>query len=230
MQTADKPGQKRIEVTLAKLGVTIYDGTTVLAYVNHGRWVADCACNGGELVAPDEMMLCGSCGARNTVTLMNTHVRDNLRETAPFLATAGSQLFVSTAANTLTARSFAGNGITTQQTTASTSFTDLASTGPTVTVTTGTNAIVIVNCEMSNATAGQEALADFAITGASARSASSATAITAVSSAADERYRIGVTQLFTTGVSAGSNTFQMKYRVTGGTGTFLNRRLVILPL
>ncbi len=45
----------------------IHDGASIDAYVNHGRWVADCACNGAELVAPDQQMLCGSCGARNTV-------------------------------------------------------------------------------------------------------------------------------------------------------------------
>ena len=78
MRTADKPTLKRIEVTLAKAGVDIYDGTTVLAYINHGRWVADCACNGGELVAPDETMLCGSCGARNTVKFPGLKTRKKI--------------------------------------------------------------------------------------------------------------------------------------------------------
>ena len=44
------------------------DGGVVYAYVNHDRWVADCACKGAELVDPDEpVMLCGSCGASSTV-------------------------------------------------------------------------------------------------------------------------------------------------------------------
>ncbi len=68
MQTANKQTQNRTERVLTQNGVTAYDGTAVLAYVNHGRWVADCACNGGELVAPNLQMVCGSCGARNTVT------------------------------------------------------------------------------------------------------------------------------------------------------------------
>lgn len=67
MKTADKYVRKRIEVALARAGVTPYDGETVQAYVNHGRWIADCPCNGGELVAPGEEMLCGSCGARHRV-------------------------------------------------------------------------------------------------------------------------------------------------------------------
>jgi hypothetical protein len=40
---------------------------TVVAYVNHGRWVADCPCGGSELVAVGERFDCGSCGGRGTV-------------------------------------------------------------------------------------------------------------------------------------------------------------------
>ncbi len=79
LRTADKPTVKRIETTLAKAGVVSYDGTTVLAYVNHGRWVADCVCNGGELVAPGEQMLCGSCGARNKVKFPGPKTRDKIQ-------------------------------------------------------------------------------------------------------------------------------------------------------
>jgi hypothetical protein len=78
LRTADKQTQKLVEDTLAQLGLTPYDGTDRLAYVNHGRWVADCACNGGELVAPGERMLCGSCGAWNTVTFPGPKTRTNI--------------------------------------------------------------------------------------------------------------------------------------------------------
>lgn len=67
MKTADKYVQARIESTITRMGVTPFKGETVLAYVNHDRWVADCLCNGAELVAPGETMLCGSCGAQHTV-------------------------------------------------------------------------------------------------------------------------------------------------------------------
>ncbi len=36
----------------------------IRAYVNHGRWVADCpdpSCRGAELVEPDVPFVCGSC-------------------------------------------------------------------------------------------------------------------------------------------------------------------------
>ena len=39
----------------------------VLAYANHGRWVADCPCNGAEVVEPGEDMLCGSCAMTSSV-------------------------------------------------------------------------------------------------------------------------------------------------------------------
>lgn len=47
------------------------------AYVNHGRWVADCKmidpltgelCAGAELVAPGEPFVCGSCLQESPVT------------------------------------------------------------------------------------------------------------------------------------------------------------------
>lgn len=38
------------------------DDPPVVAYVNHGRWVADCACRGAELVDPDDpLFYCLSC-------------------------------------------------------------------------------------------------------------------------------------------------------------------------
>ncbi len=33
-----------------------------------------------------------------------------------------------------------------------------------------------------------------------------------------------------TGLTAGSNTFTQQYKVNGGTGTFANRRLLVIPL
>jgi len=67
VQTATKYHRVRIEATLAKAGVATFKGETVTAYLNHGRWVADCPCNGAELVTPGETMLCGSCGAEHKV-------------------------------------------------------------------------------------------------------------------------------------------------------------------
>ncbi len=40
----------------------------------------------------------------------------------------------------------------------------------------------------------------------------------------------GSATFFVTGLTAGSNTFTAKYRVTGGTGTYLNRTIIVIPL
>lgn len=60
--------------------------TAVDAYVNHGRWVADCPCNGGELVTPGVDMVCGSCGMTSTVKFPTVKKRgdiDGLLEKRP---------------------------------------------------------------------------------------------------------------------------------------------------
>jgi len=65
VQTANRKHRTIVEKGLAKRGVFPSQGQTVTAEINHGRWVAHCPCNGAELVAPGEEMLCGSCGARH---------------------------------------------------------------------------------------------------------------------------------------------------------------------
>lgn len=61
--------KRRAAYRLAKAGeYQTQPGQTVMAYINHGRWVADCpACNGAELVEQGHRMLCGSCGAVHDV-------------------------------------------------------------------------------------------------------------------------------------------------------------------
>jgi len=83
LRTADTRYTERIIDALTDGGrmmlpFEIHDGSEIEAYVNHGRWVADCVCNGAELVAPNQEMVCGSCGARNTVTFPGPKMRDEL--------------------------------------------------------------------------------------------------------------------------------------------------------
>lgn len=70
MDYAQDADREDILEALAKRGVKTRKGTEVDAYINHGRWVADCPnCNGAELVAPGVTMICGSCGAEHIVKL-----------------------------------------------------------------------------------------------------------------------------------------------------------------
>ena len=117
--------------------------------------------------------------------------------------------------------------VATSQSTSSTTYTDLATAGPAVTLTTGTKVLVFTNTEVSTA-AGRYVFADFAISGATTRAASDDTCIKMGTDADSMQSRNGVANLMT--VTAGSNTFTMKYRVNAGTNSFINRTIVVVAL
>jgi len=117
--------------------------------------------------------------------------------------------------------------VATSQSTTSTTYTDLATAGPAVTLTTGTKVLVFTNTEVSTA-AGRYVFADFAISGATTRAASDDTCIKMGTDADSMQSRNGVANLMT--VTAGSNTFTMKYRVNAGTNSFINRTIVVVAL
>lgn len=164
-----------------------------------------------------------------TAAQFNTYVRDNLNETGPAKATAAGRLIVTAGVNSLVERVPAVNEIVTSETTASTSNTDLASVGPSVTVTTGTSALVAWSVEMANNTNGSSSMADFAVTGATSRVATDNTALKVTSGPAGAFDRQGTFELIT-GLTSGSNIFTLKYWVSTGTGTFQRRRLTVIPL
>ena len=117
--------------------------------------------------------------------------------------------------------------VATSQTTTSVTYTDLATAGPAVTLTTGTKVLVFTNTEVSTAS-GRYVFADFAISGATTRAASDDTCVKAGDDTNAVQFRIGVANLMT--VTAGSNTFTMKYRTNAGTSSFLNRSIVVVAL
>ena len=117
--------------------------------------------------------------------------------------------------------------VATSQSTSSVTYTDLATAGPAVTLTTGTKVLVFTNTEVSTA-AGRYVFADFAISGATTRAASDDTCIKMGTDADSMQTRNGVANLMT--VTAGSNTFTMKYRVNAGTNSFANRSIVVVAL
>lgn len=164
-----------------------------------------------------------------TAAQFNTYVRDNLNETAPAKASAAGQIFVATAANAIAARtpSTAG-GPGAGETTTSTSYTDLTTSGPAVTVTTGTSALVIIAARMTNTTSGSECAASYEVSGATTSAASDARALAFNASSGSPNLRASAAYLHT-GLTAGSNTFTMKYRVSAGTGTFTYRNITVIP-
>lgn len=159
----------------------------------------------------------------------NTHIRDNSNETMPAKVTTLGHWFVSTGANAIAERSISSVEILTSQSTASTSYTDLTTTGAAVTATTGTRALIFFATRMANSSANTECWASVAVSGATTIAASDAWAITLDGAAASNNNQWGSFHYFEN-LTAGSNTFTMKYRAGAGTATFENRRIAIVAM
>jgi hypothetical protein len=167
-----------------------------------------------------------------TAAQWNASVRDNLLTTAPALATTAGQMFISTGANAIAARTpTIANVATNESFTPSTGvFADFATVGPVVgPLVTGTKAIVMYGAYMSNASVGCGGYMSYAVSGATTQAAAIANAIRLMSETAGTVHRSFGIDLPT--ITAGSNTFTAKYTTpTGGALTALNRTLIVLPL
>jgi hypothetical protein len=164
-----------------------------------------------------------------TSAQFNTHVRDNLLETAPAKATTESRLIVTAGLNTIVERELSEQSIGPTETTTSTTYDDLTTFGPSVTVTTGSRALVIVTARMFSNTAGGQNFAAFELSGTTTSPANDSRAVVFESSASGDVMRGSAVTLFSS-LTPGVNTFTMKYRVGSGTGSFGNRNLAILAL
>lgn len=166
-----------------------------------------------------------------TEAQFNTHVRDNLLETAPAKATTVGSIFVSTGSNSIAERLINQDFITSAQATTSTSYTDLGTVGPSITVTTGPSALVIWAARVYNNTADRWAMMSVQVSGATSISPNDDWIIGFMQNTSNNTQWIqgGHTKLFT-GLTPGSNTFTAKYRtVTSGTATFDNRHMMVIP-
>jgi len=168
-------------------------------------------------------------GSIPTAALLNAQLRDNLLETMPAKATLQGSIFVATGSNAIAERSIDFARVDTSQTTTSTSYTDLATVGPTVTLTTGTKALVFHSCHLLNSTVDVETRMSWAVSGATTTSANDdwSLYLNGVNSANTNSG--GIVDVITS-LNAGSNTFTAKYRVSAGTGTFIRRIIGVIPL
>lgn len=124
--------------------------------------------------------------------------------------------------------------IQTSQATSSTSYTDLATVGPSVTVTIGANglALVLFSTIQTNSSASGYSDCSIDISGATTISANTNGATnnrrTYWLGTVDNKQAFGY--LFT-GLTPGSTTFKMQYRaIVTGTATFSGRHLSVIPL
>lgn len=164
-----------------------------------------------------------------TAAQLNTNLRDNLNQTTPALASAAGQIFVSTAANAVAARTPGEAQVFTAETSASTTYGDLTTVGPAVTVTTGTKAIVFVTAWVSNSSVNGQSLMSYRVSGATTVGENDNFAMRWTSATASAAGRCTAVT-FHTGLTAGSNVFTGSYRVLSGTGSWADRRLMVIPL
>lgn len=164
-----------------------------------------------------------------TSAQFNAHVRDNLLETMPGKATAANRMYITTGNNAIAERVPSTAQVDTQQTTTSTSYTDLTTSGPAVTVTTGAKAMVWFGAWMLHSTSGAENSVSVAVSGASSISANDDWRVLQSGASVSSNNRHMTCHLFTN-LTAGSNTFTLKYKTNTGTATFQWRDLIVLPL
>ena len=119
-----------------------------------------------------------------------------------------------------------GSKVTTGQATSSSSFADLATVGPSVTILTGTSALVSITAEIASP-GGQAAYASVAVSGATTLAASNDNRIRASEQSSLSVIVVSSRSFILTGLTAGSNVFTMKYAVSAGTATFYNRSIVV---
>lgn len=166
-----------------------------------------------------------------TAVQFNTYVRDNLLETAPAKATTTGSIFVGAGANSIAERVPATSSINVSETTTSGTFVDLATPGPSVSVTTGTSALAIWTVEGTVNTASEAARASVGVSGATTVAASTNWQLRIENEGPGSFFSRAASAHLFTGLNAGSNTFKIQYAAsTGGTtATFNWRELIVIP-
>lgn len=156
-------------------------------------------------------------------------VRDNFAETAPAKASGAGRFIVTTGTNTVAERGMVAAFVGTGETTASTAYGDLATVGPTLTMTTGIQALVMCNADAWNSTAAYSH-ASFDVSGATTVATSDVRALTVRVQTGDANPGFRGAVINQVSLTPGSNTITMRYRVTAGTGRWGNRSMVVIPL
>lgn len=119
--------------------------------------------------------------------------------------------------------------VATSEGTTSTSYTDLATTTDTVTVDIGSSgeALVFLSAYMGASASSNLTFMSFAVSGANTIAASDDNSLS-MSTAAGGVQGAGNSFLLED-LSSGSTTFKVKYRVSGATGNFARRRIIVIP-
>jgi hypothetical protein len=120
-----------------------------------------------------------------------------------------------------------GNVVATGESSAATAYGNLTTTGPTVTLVTGTAVKVTLTALITNGSASNNFMG-FAVSGATTLAASDNTALEAWQNGAGVGQQATASAVFYLAtLTAGSNTFTAKYRCSAGTGGWQNRNLIV---
>lgn len=120
--------------------------------------------------------------------------------------------------------------VNTGEATTSSSYTSLTTSGPAVTVTTGTKALVIVSCYSTGGSASNtRSWISCEVSGATTIAASDDRALHHGYNQGDT-YTQGDSMANVYSLTAGSNTFTMLYKTAGGSATFAYREIIVINL
>jgi hypothetical protein len=147
------------------------------------------------------------------------------------IGTAGQVLQVNSGATAPEWATPAGGGgpanatasVATTQTTLSSTYTDLTTSGPAVTLTTGTKALVILYARSQTGNPVEPAFMSFAVSGATTIAATDTRSLGSYNS---NDYLGASSAFIITGLTAGSNTFTCKYRQDGVTTGYWQDRVI----
>jgi hypothetical protein len=167
-------------------------------------------------------------GSVFTAAQFNATIRDNLAETAPAKATSPGSYFAVSDTNQITQRTPATATLNVSESTTSTSFVDLTTLGPQVTVNTGSSALILITAEINNNTASQAGRIGITISGATSETPDGTTVLRQETNGTSEFNRCTMARLHTA-LTPGSNTFRMVYAATGGTASFNFRNIIVMP-
>ncbi len=167
-------------------------------------------------------------GVPLTAEDLNIHLRDNLLETEVAKSTSSGSWFIGAGPNTIVERipQFASVSASDQCT--STSYVDLESLGPSVTVVTGSRALIMISAGISNSVNESTSFMAYAISGATTQTPSDNWSLRTDGISADKvnrRFQIFMED----DIRPGENTFTAKYKTGANPATFQDRFIAVWP-
>lgn len=164
-----------------------------------------------------------------TAAQLNTFLRDNFMETEPAKATTPGGIMISTGLNEIVERAGGSQNIETDEETVSTTYADLGTVGPRVTVNTATRAFIFITAAIKINADNVTANMSVEVSGATNQLATDVGSLMVDGIVKDKEMRIGICNFFEN-LTPGDNTFTAKYKVVSGTRTtFSDRNLTVIP-